>query len=647
MYLIKRKTVNLVLFLINNKHLSMKKIAYTLLTMAVMTACTRRATVSTSSTQKDNLYQYSIDLTKVENDKLEVSLIAPNIKTDKVTFHLPKIVPGTYANYDFGRFVSGFKAYNAKGDTLPVSKTDANSWAISNAQSLYKISYKIDDTWDSPEIKGEKIFEPAGSDIDLNKKYAINTFCFFGYFDDMKKVPYQISFTKPEGFYGSTSLSSASSTATKDVFQVGNYMDLSDAPILYTRPDTTVLKIGGADILVSVFSPNKKANSKEIAANINSMLMAQKEYLGGTLPIQKYAFLIVLSDNPNLMSYGALEHSYSSFYYLPEGTSKDLSQTVKDVASHEFFHIITPLSIHSEEIGDFDYNTPKMSKHLWMYEGTTEYAAGHMQIMYGLIDMPQYLEVLRQKMGTMKMMNDKLPFTEMSEGVLDKYKNQYMNVYNKGALIGLCLDIKLRQLSGGKSGIQKLMRDLAKTYGKDKSFKDDELFDKITALTYPEIRDFFAKYVEGPDPLPLTDILQSVGIEYLPEATVKKISLGGINLGFNAQTKRIKIGNVSKINDFGKKMGYHLNDELISLNGQPFELVKVQNMLDEYSNNTKEGDIVTMEVARKNDAGKEEIVKLSAPAVLVETVEKNVLRLEENPTPAQLKLRNDWLSKEK
>ena len=61
----------------------MKKIAYMLLTMAVMTACSRKASVSSSSTQKDNLYQFSVDLTKVENDKLEVTLLALKISTDR------------------------------------------------------------------------------------------------------------------------------------------------------------------------------------------------------------------------------------------------------------------------------------------------------------------------------------------------------------------------------------------------------------------------------------------------------------------------------------------------------------------------------------------------------------------------------------
>jgi predicted metalloprotease with PDZ domain len=42
---------------------------------------------------------------------------------------------------------------------------------------------------------------------------------------------------------------------------------------------------------------------------------------------------------------------------------------------HMNFSYRTPLSIHSKEIQDFDYNDPKMSQHLWMYEGVTEYFA--------------------------------------------------------------------------------------------------------------------------------------------------------------------------------------------------------------------------------------------------------------------------------
>lgn len=143
-----------------------------------------------------------------------------------------------------------------------------------------------------------------------------------------------------------------------------------------------------------------------------------------------------------------------------------MAQTIRDIAAHEFFHILTPLNIHSEQIHDFDYIQPEMSKHLWLYEGVTEYAAGHMQVKYGLMDLPTYLDVLRSKMANASSYQDLLPFTQMSEEVLEKYQDQYGNVYEKGALIGLCLDIALLKHSGGKYNLQQLMRDLAKNTAK-------------------------------------------------------------------------------------------------------------------------------------------------------------------------------------
>ena len=256
----------------------------------------RRA--ETQLTGPRDTYRFSIDLTKVKKDQLKVSLQTPAIQQQEIVYHLPKIVPGTYANYDFGRFASNFKALDKKGKALPVEKIGENSWKIKNADKVYQITYTLDDTYDTD--LDNFIFEPAGTSIDSGKVFALNTHGFFGYFDDMKKMKYEIEVTKPAGFYGSTSLIATESTPSKDTYVTTSYMDLTDAPMLYNRPDTTLLKIGGADILVSVYSPNKIVTSRAIADNLRELLTAQKEYLGGSLPIKKYAFIIYLFDKPNL-----------------------------------------------------------------------------------------------------------------------------------------------------------------------------------------------------------------------------------------------------------------------------------------------------------------------------------------------------------
>ncbi|MDX5422381.1 MAG: peptidase M61, partial [Hymenobacteraceae bacterium] len=447
-------------------------------------------------------YQASIDLTKVQNDRVKVTVQAPEITQSDIIYNMPKIVPGTYSVSDFGKFVSDFKAFNKKGDTLAVEKLDVNRWRISNANQLSRVTYWVDDTFDTPK-REDVIFEPGGTNIEEGKNFLLNPFGFIGYFDGMKQVPYQLNIKKPQGFYGSTPLIATASSDSVDTYQLPNYVELADSPLMYNRPDTTVLNLGETDVLVSVYSPSGRVTSKPIAANVKSILEAQREYLGGTLPVDKYAFLIYVPERVGKSgSFGALEHSYSSVYYLPEMQEEQFSSTIRDVAAHEFFHIVTPLSIHSEEIGNFDFINPKMSKHLWLYEGVTEYFATHMQIYEDLYDLDTFLQKIRDYILTSKTYyNDTLPFTEMSSGVLDKYEKEYANVYQKGALIGLVLDVRLRELSQGKYGLRDLMLDLSKTYGKNNAFKDNELFDKITELTYPEIRELFTRYVEGATPL--------------------------------------------------------------------------------------------------------------------------------------------------
>jgi predicted metalloprotease with PDZ domain len=64
---------------------------------------------STQAFAQDS-YKYFIDLTDVKDDKLNIRLTPPSINEEEITFLFPAMVPGTYDVYNFGRFVSNFKA---------------------------------------------------------------------------------------------------------------------------------------------------------------------------------------------------------------------------------------------------------------------------------------------------------------------------------------------------------------------------------------------------------------------------------------------------------------------------------------------------------------------------------------------------------
>lgn len=586
-------------------------------------------------------YKFYMDLNKINNDLIQVTLEPPAISKEKIIYNIPKIVPGTYQIYDFGQYVMDFQAFDKEGKVLYVNRLDDNRWEIHDADKLGKISYWVEDTWDA-EVE-ELVFEPGGTNIEEGENIVLNNHGFFGYFDDMKLLQYELNITRPDNFYGSTGLTDITTKENTDTYTIGNYMDLVDAPIMYNQPDTVTFKIAETSILVSVYSKNKVAPAAELAKDIKVILEAQKEYLGGKLPVEKYAFIIYLYEGTSGSGgSGALEHSYSSFYYLPEMDPSRLSGFLVDVAAHEFFHIVTPLNIHSEEIGNFDFIHPKMSKHLWLYEGVTEYFAGHVQVYQGLISTDAYFDMILDKMETAENFNDTLPFTVMSAKALDEHKDEYMNVYNKGALIGLCLDILIREQTNGKKGLKELMHLLSQEYGKDVSFKDDELFGKISQLISPELSKFFATYVEGSQPLPFEEIFAKVGVDFKRNVEIEQVGFGGVALGFNMETQRLFVMDNQNMNKFGKKLKIQVNDEILAINGTPLTVMNFEEVITNYQQNTNEGDKVSMLVERVVKGEKKQ-VELKAKAIKTKSIQDYYLALNPNATEQQIQLRKTWL----
>lgn len=593
-----------------------------------------------------NSYRYNLDLSAVKNDQLPVELLVPALKEKEAVFHLPKIVPGTYHVYDFGKYVHNFHAYDNTGKELNYTHPDANTWKIQQADKLARLSYKVDDTFDSDS--SNTVFEPAGSNFEVDSDYVLNTHALFGYFEGYKSVPFEINVRKPAAFYGSTALEDRDNSNEKDRFEVPSYMVLADSPIMYSKPDTSFFNVGSAKILVSVYEKDGQLRASKIASKVKDVLEAAKNYLGGDLPIRKYAFIIYLfNGNTKSGASGALEHSYSSFYSLPEGDPEQLGPMVRDVAAHEFYHVITPLTIHAEQIGDFDYINPKMSEHLWLYEGVTEYTAHYVQLREGLTDLPKFITEMGNKIRVSKTrFNDTVPFTVMSSNVLTKqYENEYSNVYAKGAIIGWCLDIKIRSLSNGEFGLQKVIEGLSKKYGKDKSFKDADLFNDIEKLTFPEIGTFLRRYVGGPEPLPLEEVLATIGLKYAKEKTVKDWSLGRINLGYNRQTNRLIAADISDINEVGKELGIEKGDELVSLDGVEIEPQNFEAVLKSWKAGLKEGQKFKLVVMRKKSNGKLKRKKLKAHAMQVEKRIAYQIEPEAEPTAQQAKILRAWLGK--
>lgn len=621
----------------------MKRISYLFVLGLLLNGC--GSTKSLVSTETPTIMA-TIDLVNVTDDKVNVSVDPGVFTSDDVTFYIPETVPGTYSIDNYGQYIEGFKALDYDGKELPVTKSDENTWNISNGKNLDKVVYLVNDTFDTENVKKDHVFSPAGTNILKGKNFMLNLHGFVGYFKGMTEVPYQLSISSPSNLIPTTSMSRAmegKKTPGTDVFSASRYFEITDNPIMYAAPDTTSFQLKDIKVTLGVYSPNKLYDALDFKPSMEKMMQAQKAFLGATNGTKSYDIILYLANfaKDDATGFGALEHHKSTVVVFPEQMDKDrLEEAMIDVVSHEFFHTLTPLNVHSKEIQYFDYNNPKMSEHLWMYEGTTEYFANLFQITEGLIDEKEFYKRMMDKINNSKQYDDTMSFTKMSKNVLvEPYKDQYPNVYEKGALISMALDIRLRELSQGEKGILWMMKELAKKYDDKTPFDDDQLIPEIVSMTYPEVQDFFDTYVTGTTPIDYSRFLAKVGLAISEQDRPTGYFMDG-EIPFidvdPGKDNAIFVRKGIALNNFFTDLGAEGGDVIKSIDGRATNLVNIRLIIGESFNWSPDREI-TMVVDRD---GKEVTLngKVGTPVLQEWTITPM-----ENVMDNQVMLREAWL----
>jgi predicted metalloprotease with PDZ domain len=628
---------NLIFVIYKNTVLFMR---YSLI-LVLLLALQVRAQSDFTPFQDSERYYVLEDLNDVVDDQIQISMVPPIQKADTAEFHMARIIPGTYDVHNYGQFVYSFSALNAQGDSLPIKRLDLNRWQILDAKSLYKITYRVADSYDG-DISHD-IFAPAGTSNEKDV-FLLNNFGYIGYMKGFSDRPYQLQISKPMGFYGGTALE-GTRTDSLDVFDISNYFELHDNPILYCLPDTASALVGDTKIEVSLYSPTGIVNAAQSLESIRDVLEGAAEYLGGKLPVDKYAVLIYCVPSENMgTSYGALEHNTSTVLYMPEMAGDFFYNGIRDITAHEFFHIVTPLSIHSQYIHNFDFIKPEMSEHIWLYEGVTEYNSHLVQMHNNNYTEQEFLEVLRDKLYSNDGFDSAIPLTLASKYTLSYFKDQYLNFYDKGALAALALDLKLMTLSEGEMRLIDLLEKLGELYPADTFFMDDELFEIITAQSFPQIEEFLLRHFAGTESLPFTELLQAFGFDYSAVGVSSGWSLGCDDFSYSFESSRIIIAKEEGIDEFGHELGFRPLDELISINGDTLDIINLGAVIENYQTSLSEGDKVEVVIARpKKKEGEYKIKTLKAVAREIEYEESHLLKATAEPSLEQLRMRKIWL----
>jgi len=583
--------------------------------------------------------KFAIDLTECGSDEVQVVfMLAQPPEKDVIRFSFPATVPGTYATLDYGRFVKSFVARDASGAALTVKKEGHNTFVITGANKLKELAYQVEDVMDQI-LKKNPIFQPASTNFECGRNFFLNNGGIFGFIEGEANEPVLIEVKKPGELYGATSLPLLTAQPNQQVYKARNYHQLIDCPIMFSKPDTAVFYVNTTRVTISVFDVRGTLRARQFYAALERDMKAVAKVLPA-LPVTDYTFIIYVDDHRELgnalngqmgffkkvklaMKYrnfgvGALEHGNSSTYYLADlgddvkVPGMSLESQLADAAIHEFMHIITPLGLHSQYLGEFDYIRPVMSKHLWLYEGVTEYFAQYVKFKGGVYTEEEFLKAMGKKFAAgSKFPVKDMSFTEMSANVLDKkYHDQYLQVYDRGAALAMLLDGEIRRLTGGQKTLLDVVLTLNARYGAEKSFDENNFFDEFTKEVDPALRHFFATYIEGRNPWQPNDQLKGMHLVYY-EQLVDRGPLSPIDPEQN-DIKRQITGLQLRIKEAGK-------NEWAGL--QKGDVINYADYQRAYASNAAEGTVIKLPVQRNGKP-----IELSIPVKYGEMKQLHVLR---------------------
>src|SRR5438045_2454274 len=293
-------------------------------------------------------------------------------------------------------------------------------------------------------------------------------------------------------------------------YEARDYDHLIDSPVIAaaSMAHHTFEESGASFHLVGIgFDPARFIDS--LRAIVRTQLA-----VFGELPLTDYKFLMHAGDR-----WHGVEHE-NSCSLIVKRNAADFDDHFLSLASHELFHLWNIKRIVPRCFAPYDYTRETPTRLLWAMEGITSYYGDLSLVRSGVWDVDRYLEHLRSEIEILENNPARLR-TSLSQTSLDGWLHDparphekgsaWYSFYTKGELVAALLDLKLR--SRGLS-LDAVMRVL---------WNERVLDEDAIALAVDE-PDFFARYVDGVDPLPYSELFAAAGIAF--EMSPRGITLG-------------------------------------------------------------------------------------------------------------------------
>src|SRR4029079_6169597 len=370
---------------------------------------------------------------------------------------------------------------------------------------------------------------------ELNSEHAFwNNANLLMYLPDFLKSPSTVRVLAPDVWKVATGLPAV--LGQKNIFRAENFDVLYDSPFEASNFKTIVFNVKGVPHRI-VIDGVGNYDPERMRRDVQKIVETEAELMG-EIPYRDYTFILHLRANAG----GGLEHLNSASLGYPRfgftirsgdrATSAAPNPTETfgpdyrgflGLVSHEFFHLWNVKRIRPDVLGPFDYTKENYTKVLWVAEGITDYYADLVLRRAGLISESEYLRAQARAMQNLQNTPGRLVQSaeESSFDAWVKYYrqdensiNSQVSYYDKGALLGLLLDLEIRKRSAGAKSLDDVMRYLyADFFKKDRNYGPADFQKAVELMAGGSLEEFFSKYVRGVQELDYNAALDAAGLK--------------------------------------------------------------------------------------------------------------------------------------
>jgi predicted metalloprotease with PDZ domain len=502
---------------------------------------------------------YTIGLASPAQHLIDVRITLPPGPSQR-ELQLP-VWNALYQVRDFSQYINWIRAKAHSGRELVLREVDKSRWQIQGAEDGALVEYQI--YVDSPG--------PFGAQ--LNDHHAFfNLAQILMYPADARSSPMRLHFAQiPQGWHIATPLAASSSESSADDFSAPNYDRMVDSPIEIGDFREADFDESGAHFRVIVDADPTDYDMEKIVAALHKITAAAISWMNDR-PFDSYMFLYHFPHGP---AGGGMEHAYSTAIELNAEAIKPTLYVLTTVTSHEFFHLWNVKRIRPQNLEPVDYTKENYTRALWFSEGVTSTVENTIQLRAGLVDEKQFLLHLGEEITELESRPAHLTQSAEDSSVdawlegnaYYRRPERSISYYNKGELLGVILDLALRDASQGHASLRELLEWMNVNYAKQGRFFNDSsgVREAAEAVTHADLGNFFVKYVAGTDEIPWNDCFRSVGLKVQP------VTNSVADAGFAASRNfdgPMSVGAVTPGSE-ADHAGLQVGDTILELQGQP------------------------------------------------------------------------------